>query len=189
MRSGCDLCQGCWDPPPFGSADWVPLFVHRSSFGNAPLCSPPPKVANTHPHGSKDDGKVVLVVIHDVFRLLHQPGLPADLGCYLGREKRGVCVWQGVVVVGDDFWQRRHIRHPKKAFLRGPPPRQAEFSSARRLTWPYLGGNNNYIHFHLFSLASSNTNANPGGPLENKTSFLQDQACKATWTVDVVQVK
>lgn len=33
-----------------------------------------------HPHGCKDDGKVLSAVVHDVFGLLNQTGLATNLG-------------------------------------------------------------------------------------------------------------
>lgn len=39
----------------------------------------------THPHGCKDDGKVLGAVVHDVFGLLDQAGLATDLGRNLER--------------------------------------------------------------------------------------------------------
>lgn len=46
-----------------------------------------PVPAPTHPHGSKDDGEVVLVIVHHVLGLLHQTGLPADLRGNLQRDR------------------------------------------------------------------------------------------------------
>lgn len=51
-------------------------------------CPQLPEFANvpsfSYPHGRKDNGKVVVVVIQHSLGLLHQPSLAADLGGNLG---------------------------------------------------------------------------------------------------------
>lgn len=39
-----------------------------------------------YPHGCKDNGKVVFMIIQHSLGFLHQPGLAADLGCNLRQE-------------------------------------------------------------------------------------------------------
>lgn len=52
-----------------------------------------PELANlpspSYPHGCKDDGEVVVVIVQHSLGLLHQPSLAADLGGNLGRSRGG----------------------------------------------------------------------------------------------------
>lgn len=52
-----------------------------------------PELANlpspSYPHGCKDNGKVVVMIIQHGFGLLHQPGLPTDLGSNLAWSRLG----------------------------------------------------------------------------------------------------
>lgn len=42
----------------------------------------------SYPHGCKDDGKVVIMIVQHGLGLLHQPSLAADLGGNLGTDGR-----------------------------------------------------------------------------------------------------
>ena len=46
----------------------------------------------SHPHSCEDDGEVLRGVVHDVFGLLYQAGLPTDLGGNLGGSRDKVSV-------------------------------------------------------------------------------------------------